>query len=116
MSNNLNQEGGDGYRLELNETVGGQSVVNSYQDNCSANDSNVNEQTGAGYNLDLEKTVGGQAEINSYDDASLADYKMTGGGAYEFIFDPVNGEKYSIFSKKGKSLLKKMVKFIRKQE
>ena len=77
------QTGGDGFRLGVDaEMVGGQAVVNGYD----------NEQhVCGGYGEELAPQVGGGAPFN-------------------FITDPESGLSMSIFSSAGKALLKRYVK------
>jgi hypothetical protein len=116
--------GGDGFRLGLEKHVGGQAEVQSYNQEMgvtygwdgNAEIGNINfKQTGGagtGVRLGLDQpSIAGQAEVQSYSNEPCADALQTGGGSpFNNIMDPDNGDTYSIFSYKGKSLLKSYVK------
>ena len=75
------------------------------------------DQAGGGYYLDVAKqTIGGLAEVASHPDYDVP-AEMIGGSRnkFNFIINPKNGKKMSIFSQNGKNLLKQYVKYLTTQ-
>ena len=85
------QTGGDGFRFGVDqEMIGGQPVVNGYDNELA--------------------TCGGYGNMNNDNNDNMNNNQVGGGSPFNYIHDPESNNQYSIFSKDGKELLKRYVK------